>query len=85
MRIERCKTREGYKVTPEEKLVFDLQKLKRNPAIVLYCWTPFVAACKYKGVDVIIHRYGELQFKMENDITRVRDLSGEIYTVLCCL
>ncbi len=82
MKIEKCKTRQGYKVKPDKRLQLDMHKLKHIQLIQIIHWTPIVAICKYKEVEIIIHRYGELQFKEDLDIEIIRNMAMELYCLM---
>lgn len=77
--IAKCKTKAGYSAKLRQQGVLHLQKIKQEFEIVLY--TPILVVLKVQGVEVIVHKYGELFFKNCTDVALMERIAEKIYDV----
>lgn len=81
MRLEKCKTREGYRVFGEKP--FMLERLRSPPEpYELVLWTPVAVCFRYKENEIIAHHFGELHFKHDQEISVIRQSAEEIWEFL---
>ena len=57
----------------------DLDKLKKRYAVLLE--TPIVLVVKAEGMEIIVHRYGELLFKNGTDVELMEKVAKEMYEI----
>ncbi len=74
--IQKCQDKGGLSAKPIKQINLDLLAIKQKFVTIVF--TPYVLVVK-KGVEVIVHRYGELIFKDTWDEAVVRKLAEEIY------
>ncbi|MFH1275650.1 MAG: hypothetical protein ABIH82_00905 [Candidatus Woesearchaeota archaeon] len=75
----KCKTKATYSSKLKQPGKLNLNKIKEKYEVVLE--TPILLVIKVKGIEVIVHGYGELLFKKCEDVPLMEKLSAEIYEV----
>ena len=77
--VEKCKTKAAYSAKLVKKGKLDLNKIKKKFEIKLE--TPILLVVLINGIEIIIHKHGELLFKKCDDVTLMWKLAQEIYEV----
>lgn len=77
--IEKCKTKAAYSSKLKHQQKLDLTKIKDQFKIILE--TPILLVVTVEGIEIIVHRYGELLFKNCNDINLMEKIAKKIYDV----
>ena len=75
----KCKTRAGFSAKLQQQGRLNLQKIKKKFEVLLE--TPLLLVVREQGLEVIVHRYGELLFKngKEEDFTKMEEIVKKIY------
>ncbi len=77
--LGKCKTKATFsaKLTHPQKL--NLDKIKKKFNVVLD--TPILLVIHIRGVELIVHGYGELLFKNCEDMDLMNEIAREVYEV----
>lgn len=76
--IKECKSKGGYTVKPLKNLKLDFAKIKKNFKIIFD--SPIALVIQEDGIEIVIHKYGELLVKKCRDIKKIETLAKRIYT-----
>tara|TARA_Y100000034_G_scaffold43491_2_gene53049 strand:- start:233 stop:493 length:261 start_codon:yes stop_codon:yes gene_type:complete len=76
--IEKCKTKAAYSAKPVQNIKLNLKKIKEKFETVLE--TPILLVIKVKGIEVIVHNYGELLFKNCEDKEKMEKIAERVYS-----
>ena len=77
-KIQKCKSKAAYSAKPKKRISLDLEKIKKKYKVVED--TPIMIVIKEKGVEMIVHNYGETLFKNCDDKKLMEGIAKEIYT-----
>lgn len=75
--LMKCKTKAGYSAKLKTQQKLNLEAIKKKFKVVLE--TPILLVIEVKGMEVIIHGYGELLFKESHDSSVMEKIVQEIY------
>lgn len=75
--LEKCQTKATYSAKPKRKGKIDLNVIRKRFEIIVD--TPFLVMVNVKGIEVIVHGYGELLFKKCDDADLMKKIAEEIY------
>lgn len=73
--IAKCKTKAAFKAKLDKKL--NLEKIKEKFNVKLE--TPILLVIEEKGIEVIVHKYGELMFKKTSDMNLMEEIAKKVY------
>ncbi len=77
--LERCKTRAGYSARLAKDVKLNLKAIAGKFKIVLE--TPILLVLSTAEGEIIVHRYGEILFKEGKDLTVMKKIAEEIYSL----
>jgi hypothetical protein len=77
--IQQCKTKATYSAKFANPRTINLQKIAHKFEVILK--TPILLVIKVEGVEIIVHRHGELLFKKCSDEKLMKKCASRIYTV----
>lgn len=77
--LEKCKTKVAYSAKLKKQSSLNLEKIKKKFEMVLE--TPILLVIAVEGVEVIVHRYGELLFKKCEDLDLMKRIAERIYLI----
>jgi hypothetical protein len=82
--FEKCKTKAGYSAKLKRKIKLDLKAISKEFETLLE--TPILLVIKEKGIEIIVHRYGELLFKeskirLNEKIELMKEIAKKVYGV----
>ncbi len=75
--LQKCKTRAGYSAKTPNPIQLNLKKIAQEFDVVME--TPVLVVIKEKGVEVIVHGYGELLFKECTDEELMDEIARNVY------
>ncbi len=75
--IAKCKTKATFSAKPRKQIILDLEKIKKMFTVVLE--TPILLVVKIEGIEVIVHKHGELLFKDSDDVPLMEKITKEVY------
>ncbi|MBI5798288.1 hypothetical protein HZA98_05315 [Candidatus Woesearchaeota archaeon] len=75
--IKECKTKGGYEVKPREKKKLDFSLLRKKFELVFD--SPIALVLRVQGVEVIVHKYGELLVKQCKDVKKIESIARSVY------
>ncbi|MEA3430475.1 MAG: hypothetical protein U9R08_04335 [Nanoarchaeota archaeon] len=78
-KIKPCKTKAAFSVKPDQKLRLDFNKIKERFEVILD--NPIALVIKIKGVEIVVHDYGEMLFKTLKNVQQITEIVDEIYEV----
>ena len=76
-RIEKCRDKAVYSAKLDKPRRLDLKRIAAKFKTIQD--TPIVLVVEVDGVEVIVHRHGELLFKNCNDMEKLRKIAEKIY------
>jgi hypothetical protein len=75
--LEKCKTKAAYSAKLKKPARLNLEHIKKKFKVILE--TPILLVIKEKGVEVIVHGYGELLFKSCEDVELMKNIAKKVY------
>ena len=78
--IAKCKTKATFSAKPrKQQIVLNLEKIKKTFMVILD--TPILLVLKIEGIEIIVHKHGELLFKNCTDTTLMEKIARDVYDV----
>ena len=79
--LEKCKTRAGYSAKLPSSRKLNLVKIKKEFKTILE--TPILLVIKERGLEIVVHGYGELLFKngTAEQLEVMRKVAEKVYEV----
>jgi len=77
--LGKCKTNAAFSAKLKNPHKLNLNKIKQKFEVVLEI--PILLVIKEKGIEIIVHGYGELMFKNCNDTELMERIAKKVYVV----
>ncbi|MBT4651086.1 hypothetical protein HOC13_01040 [Candidatus Woesearchaeota archaeon] len=76
--LSKCKTKAAFSAKLNKNGKLDLGKLKEKFEVVME--TSILLVLKIEGIEIVVHRHGELLFKNCEDVSLMEKIAEEIYS-----
>ena len=77
--LGKCKSRAGFSAKLQQQGKLNLDTIKKQFRVLLE--TPILLVVEVEGMEILVHKYGELLFKNGTDIMLMETVAKEIYEV----
>ena len=75
--VEKCKTKATYSAKLKKQQQLSLDTIKKKVKIVLE--TPILLVIEEEGVQLVVHKYGELLFQNCQDVPLMERIAEKIF------
>jgi len=75
--LAKCKTKAAYSAKLKQQQTLDLKNIAQKYMVILE--TPILLVLKEQGVEIIVHRYGEIMFKNCDNVAFMEKAAQQIY------
>lgn len=77
--IKTCTTKAGYEATLEKPQPLVMDALRKQFTVVADAY--IILVLNINGIEVIVHNYGKLVFKKNNDEQKLKRIAEQIFRV----
>ena len=76
--IKECKTKSSFVAKPKKRISLNIKKITKKFEVIEDAG--IIAVIRIDNEEIVVNNYGELIFKTNKDIEKIRKIAKEIYT-----